>query len=113
VKKVYFSENGIWFAAIIEASSTVSIWDLRKMSEIKSLDSGSNRIDSISWDYTGQFLLIGGPGGVSVQQYSKASKSWSEPLKCAVPAVAVAWGKGARSIAALDEGGAVTVLSAP
>jgi pre-mRNA-processing factor 19 len=113
VKKVCFSENGIWLAAVTEASSTVSIWDLRKMVEIKSLDSGSSRIDSISWDYTGQFLLIGGPGGVSVQQYSKASKSWSEPLKCAVPAVAVVWGKGAHTVAALDEGGVVTVLAAP
>lgn len=83
------------------------------MAEIKTLDTGSSRIDSISWDYTGQFLLAGGPGGVSVQQYSKASKTWTEPLKSATPAVAVAWGKGAHKIAALDERGVVTVLGGP
>ena len=82
------------------------------MAEIKSLDIGSS-IESITWDYTGQFLLTGGPGGLSVQQYSKASKTWSEPLKSAVSAVAVAWGKGAHNIAALDDAGVVAVLAAP
>ncbi|KAF7510300.1 hypothetical protein GJ744_006796 [Endocarpon pusillum] len=113
LKTLYFSENGIWLAAVTERSTTISIWDLRKMAEIKSLDTGSGRIDSISWDYTGQFLLTGGPGGLTVQHYSKASKAWSEPLKSAVPAVAVAWGKGAHKIAALDERGVVTVLGGP
>jgi pre-mRNA-processing factor 19 len=83
------------------------------MAPIKSLETGSSRIESISWDYTGQFLLTGGPGGVTVQQYSKASKSWSEPLKSAVASVAVAWGRGAHSIVSLNEGGVVTVLEAP
>ncbi len=113
LKALSFSENGIWLAAVTESSTTISIWDLRKMAEIKSLDTGSGRIDSISWDYTGQFLLTGGPGGLTVQQYSKAAKAWSEPLKSAVPAVAVAWGKGAHNIAVLDERGVVTVLGGP
>lgn len=82
------------------------------MSEIKSLETGSSRVDSICWDYTGQFLLAGGPEGLTVQQYSKASKAWSEPLKSAVPAVAVAWGRGAHQIAALDAEGVVTILAA-
>jgi pre-mRNA-processing factor 19 len=112
VKTLFFSENGTWLAAVTESSSTVSVWDLRKMAQIKSLDTGSSRVDSITWDYTGQFLLTGGPGGLTVQQYSKASKSWSEPLKSAVPAVAVAWGKSAHNIVSLDEGGVVTVLAA-
>lgn len=112
VKTLFFSENGIWLAAVTESSSTVSIWDLRKMAEIKSLDTGNSRIDSICWDYTGQFLLTGGPGGLTVQQYSKASKAWSEPLKSATPAVAVAWGRGAHHIAALDGKGVVTLLGA-
>jgi pre-mRNA-processing factor 19 len=112
VKTLCFSENGIWLAAVTE-SSIVSVWDLRKMAEIKSLETGSSRVDSISWDYTGQFLLTGGPGGLTVQQYSKASKTWSEPLKNATPAVAVAWGKGAHQIAALDKEGVVTILGPP
>jgi pre-mRNA-processing factor 19 len=113
VKTIFFSENGIWLAAVTESSSTVSIWDLRKMAEIRSLDTGSSRVDSLSWDYTGQFLLTGGPGGLTVQQYSKASKAWSEPLKSAVPAVAAAWSKGAHNIVALDDSGVLTVLGAP
>ncbi len=112
VKTLSFSENGTWLASVAESSATVSIWDLRKMAQIKSLDTGSSRVDAISWDYTGQFLLTGGPGGVTVQEYSKASKAWSEPLKSAVPAVAVAWGKGAHNIAALNGEGVVTVLAA-
>ena len=112
VKTLFFSENGTWLAAVTESSSTVSIWDLRKMTEIKSLETGSSRVDSIYWDYTGQFLLTGGPEGLTVQQYSKASKAWSEPLKSAVPAVAVAWGRGAHQIAALNAEGVVTILAA-
>lgn len=94
----------------MEGSSTVSIWDLRKATEVKVLDTG-NRVDSINWDYTGQFLLTGGPNGVTVQQYSKAAKSWSEPLRSAVPAVAVGWGKSARSVVAVNAEGAISTLS--
>lgn len=113
MKTLFFSENGTWLASVTESSSTVSIWDLRKMAQIKNLDTGSSRVDSISWDYTGQFLLTGGPEGVTVQQYSKTSKAWTEPLKSAVPAVAVAWGKGTHNLAALDQTGVVTILAAP
>ncbi|KAK2767062.1 hypothetical protein FQN54_006380 [Arachnomyces sp. PD_36] len=111
LRALFFSENGTWLAAVSEGSSTVSVWDLRKSAEIKSLEIG-NRVDSISWDYTGQFLLTGGPNGVTVQQYSKSSKEWSEPLRSAVPSVAVEWGQSAQSIVALNGEGAVTVLAA-
>ena len=77
---------------------------------MKVLEIGS-RVDSIHWDYTGQFLLAGGPNGLAVQQYSKASKSWSEPLRSAVPAVAVSWGKSARSILAVNAEGILTTVS--
>ena len=111
ISALYFSENGTWLAAVTKGSSTVAIWDLRKAAAIKSLDTGS-RVDCVSWDYTGQFLLTGGPGGVTVQQYSKASKEWSEPLKSAIPAVAVAWGKAAQSIVTVDGQGVLTILGA-
>lgn len=111
VKALFFSENGTWLASVTENSSTVSIWDLRKSVEIKVLETG-NRVDSISWDYTGQFLLTGGPNGVTVQKYSKASKKWSEPLRSAVPAVAVEWRKSAQGIVALNGDGALTVVEA-
>ncbi|EEP80115.1 conserved hypothetical protein [Uncinocarpus reesii 1704] len=109
LKTVFFSENGIWLASVTEGSSSVSIWDLRKSEVVKVLEIG-NRVDSLSWDYTGQFLLTGGPNGLTVQQYSKSAKSWSEPLRSAVPAVAVAWGRLAQQIVALNAEGVITLV---
>jgi pre-mRNA-processing factor 19 len=111
VKCLFFSENGTFLAAVADKSTTVSIWDLRSSKETKVLDTGS-QVNSIFWDYTGQFLLTGGPSGVTVQQFSKAAKGWSEPLRSAVPASSVAWGSDAQSIVALNEAGVVTVLAA-
>ncbi|KAJ5098685.1 hypothetical protein N7532_005686 [Penicillium argentinense] len=110
VKCLFFSENGTFLAASAAGSTTVSIWDLRSSKETKVLDTGS-QINTIFWDYTGQFLLTGGTGGLTVQQFIKSSKTWSEPLRSAVPAVAVAWGSAAQSILALNEGGAIAVLA--
>ena len=111
VQCLFFSENGTFLAAVAKGSTAISIWDLRRSSEIKVLETG-NRIDSINWDYTGQFLLTGGPSGLTVQQYSKSSKDWSEPLRSAVPAVSVAWGSAAQSVVAVNADGVVTVLAA-
>ncbi|KAI9928113.1 hypothetical protein ASPWEDRAFT_39093 [Aspergillus wentii DTO 134E9] len=111
VKCLFFSENGTFLASVAENSTVISVWDLRSAQETKVLDTGS-KIDSISWDYTGQFLLTSGPSGLTVQQYSKASKGWSEPLRSAVPAVSAAWGPAAQSIVAVNGEGAVTVLRA-
>ncbi|KAL4936666.1 hypothetical protein BDV06DRAFT_204577 [Aspergillus oleicola] len=111
VKRVYFSENGTFLAAATENSTMVFIWDLRSSKEVKVLETGS-QVESINWDYTGQFLLAAGPSGLTVQQYSKASKAWSETLRSAVPAVAVAWGSAAQSIVALNTDGGITVLTA-
>jgi len=110
LKALFFSENGTWLASVSERSSIVSIWDLRKSAEVKRLEIGS-RVDSISWDYTGQFLLTGGPSCLTIQQYSKSSKEWSEPLRSAVPAVGVEWGPAAQSIVALNGEGALTLLT--
>ncbi|KAA8652711.1 hypothetical protein EYZ11_008291 [Aspergillus tanneri] len=109
VKCLFFSENGTFLAAVADKSTAVSVWDLRSSQEVKVLDTG-NQIDSLNWDYTGQFLLTGGPSGLTVQQYSKAAKDWSEPLRSAVPAVAVGWGVTAQRIVALNSEGAITVL---
>jgi pre-mRNA-processing factor 19 len=114
VKCLFFSENGTFLASVADKSTTVSIWDLRnykETTETKVLDTGS-QVNSIFWDYTGQFLLTGGPSGVTVQQYSKPAKAWSEPLRSAVPASSVAWGSSAQSIVALNEAGVITVLAA-
>ncbi|KAM5448323.1 putative RING-type E3 ubiquitin transferase [Microsporum audouinii] len=111
IKALYFSENGTWLAAVTNESSEISVWDLRKSTVVKVLETGS-RVDTISWDYTGQFLLTGGPNGLTVQQYSKASKSWTEPLRSAVPATAVAWGPSAQSVLALNGDGVIVSVTA-
>ena len=110
VKCVFFSENGTWLAAVTEGSTSISIWDLRKTAEIKSIETGSV-INSISWDYTGQFLAAAGAGGITVEMYSKASKEWSEIFKSATSATRIAWGKKAHSLLTVDQEGVVTNLS--
>ncbi len=95
-------------AAVVTGSSNVSIWDLRKSAQLKVLETGG-RVACIRWDYTGQFLATAGPSGITVQQYSKSAKEWSEPLRSAEPAVAVDWGSQAQSLVSLNEG-ALTIL---
>jgi pre-mRNA-processing factor 19 len=107
-----FSENGTWFASAVKGQTSVSIWDLRKTgkaAETKVLEVGST-IENVCWDYSGQFLATAGPSGITVQHYAKSSKSWSEPLKSAVPAVAIAWGSNAQCLAAVDSNGVITIL---
>ncbi|CAF9908442.1 hypothetical protein IMSHALPRED_006674 [Imshaugia aleurites] len=110
LKVIEFSENGIWLAAAVNGSTSVLIWDLRKSSQIKTLETGG-QVTSIRWDYTGQYLATAGPTGVAVQQYSKSSKEWSEPLRSAVPAVSVDWGSSAQDLVSLDGNGVITVLA--
>ncbi|KAI5812116.1 WD40-repeat-containing domain protein [Pyronema omphalodes] len=111
VKSLCFSENGFWLAVAQQEQSTVEIWDLRKMRVTKSLDIGS-RVDHLAWDYSGQFLAVAGKTGVSVQQYTKADKKWSEPFRGSAQALATAWGTKARSLVTVDVEGRVSVLGA-
>ncbi|KAF2438350.1 Prp19-domain-containing protein [Karstenula rhodostoma CBS 690.94] len=111
VRALSFSENGTWFAVAVKGSTSASVWDIRKQSPVKMFDVGSP-IDSIRFDYTGQFLATAGSGSVSVQQYTKSSKSWSEPVRKAVAARDVAWGASATSLVALTPEGGLSVLSA-
>jgi pre-mRNA-processing factor 19 len=111
VRALSFSENGTWFAVAVKGSSSASVWDIRKQSPIKVFDVGS-AIDSVRFDYTGQFLATAGSGSVSVQQYTKSSKSWSEPVRKAVAARDVVWGANAASLVALTPEGGLSVLGA-
>ncbi|KAK3680112.1 hypothetical protein LTR78_000489 [Recurvomyces mirabilis] len=106
-----FSENGTWLAAATEGSKNVTIYDLRKLAALKTLDVGT-AVTGLSWDYTGQFLAACGPGGVVVSEYTKKTKAWSEPLRKALSAVDVKWGANAQSLVALTGDGAVSVLGA-
>lgn len=110
VQTVSFSENGTWLASAVKGQNSVSVWDLRKAAEIKTIDLGT-AVTGVSWDYTGQFLAACGQGFVAVEHYSKGSKSWSEPFRKAVNAVDVKWGSKAQSLIALTVEGAVSVMS--
>ncbi|GAB7347135.1 hypothetical protein MBLNU459_g3259t1 [Dothideomycetes sp. NU459] len=110
LQAISFSENGTWLASAVQGQTSVSIWDLRKMSEIKTLELGT-AVASVAWDYTGQFLAVSGLGFTAVQHYAKSSKSWSEPFRKALNAVDVKWGSDAQSLIALTDEGAVSVLS--
>lgn len=111
LQAISFSENGTWLASAVKGQTSVSIWDLRKMAEIKSLEMGT-AVTSVSWDYTGQYLGISGAGFVAVQHYSKGSKSWSEPFRKALNAVDAKWGSKAQSLVALSSEGAISTLAA-
>ncbi|KAK3334166.1 hypothetical protein B0T19DRAFT_449367 [Cercophora scortea] len=111
VSLIVFSENGFWFAATGKGQSTVTIFDLRKdgpAAQVKELQTGD--VQSLAWDYTGQFLATAGASGITVQQYLKSSKQWSEPLRNAAPAVAIRWGADAKSLVAVSKEGTVSVL---
>ncbi|CCC11400.1 hypothetical protein SMACR_02058 [Sordaria macrospora] len=111
VKTLVFSENGFWFAATGVGQSSVTVFDLRKEGDAaraKELQTGD--VLGLAWDYTGQYLATAGSQGVTVQQYVKASKSWTEPLRTSTPAVAVQWGDKARQLVAVSKEGVVSVL---
>ncbi|KAH6680411.1 WD40-repeat-containing domain protein [Halenospora varia] len=112
VQDLTFSENGIWFSAVAKGSNSVVIFDLRKegtAAEAKVLEIGG-QVDSIRWDYTGQYLAAAGPRGLTISQYTKSSKSWSDVISTAVPATAVEWGAEAKTLVTVSADGIITVL---
>ena len=109
LSNISFSENGTWLAVAVKGSGAVQIWDLRKSSLITSLEIGG-AVSNVRWDYTGQFLATAGASGVTVQQYQKSSKSWSEPLRKAMPCLDVSWGTRAKNLIVLTEQGSLQVL---
>jgi len=111
IQALSFSENGTWLAVAVKGQTDVTIWDLRKAAATKTLEIGS-KVENMRWDYTGQFLAVTGPSGLAVQQYSKAAKEWSEPLRSAVAGVAVEWGPGAQSLVVMSGDGVLTVMEA-
>lgn len=111
VTSLHFSENGYWLALAVKGESAVEIWDLRKMEQVKALDIGT-RVESVRWDWSGQYVAAAGPSGVSVQHYAKGSKSWSEVVRAGVPSVATAWGPRGGSLVTVSKEGVVTVLGA-
>lgn len=112
VEALTFSENGFWLAATAKGQSTVTIFDLRKegdAAKVKTLETGGP-VQSLAWDYSGQYLATAGAGGITVQQYTKSSKKWSEPLRTSVAALSVQWGAGAKQLVSVNEEGVVSVF---
>lgn len=112
VQSIAFSENGYWIAATAKGQTTVTIFDLRKEGDAataKVLDTGSS-VSKLAWDYTGQFLATAGPSGLTVQQYLKSSKAWSQALSSATPSVAVRWGANGKKLVGVNTEGVVSVL---
>ncbi|KAI1326681.1 WD40-repeat-containing domain protein [Xylariaceae sp. FL0255] len=113
VQAVAFSENGFWFAAAAKGQTTVTIFDLRKQgdaAQAKVLDIGS-AVQSLAWDYSQQFLATAGKDGVTVQQYSKGSKSWSEIVRAAIDnAVDVQWTANASQLLVVNAQGELSVF---
>lgn len=112
VQSLTFSENGFWLAGTAKGTTSVTIFDLRKegaAATVKVLETGGS-VESLAWDYTGQFLATGGPSGVTVQQYLKSPKTWSEPFRSSVAAKAVRWGENGRKLVSVNAEGVVTVF---
>ncbi|OHE96532.1 hypothetical protein CORC01_08130 [Colletotrichum orchidophilum] len=112
IEALTFSENGFWLAATAKGQSSVTIFDLRKEGDaarVKTLETGGP-VQSLAWDYSGQFLATAGAGGITVQQYTKSSKKWSEPLRTSVAALSVQWGAGAKQLVSVNVEGVVSVF---
>jgi pre-mRNA-processing factor 19 len=112
VRSIAFSENGYWFAGAAQNSPQVTVFDLRKEGDAaiaKTLEIG-DAVQSLAWDYSQQFLATAGPGGVTIQQYSKSSKKWSEAARKDFASVSVKWGQNARQLVVVAQDGKVGVL---
>ncbi|TQN72955.1 Pre-mRNA-processing factor 19, partial [Colletotrichum shisoi] len=115
VEALTFSENGFWLAATAKGQSSVTIFDLRKEGDaarVKTLETGGP-VQSLAWDYTGQYLATAGAGGITVQQYIKSSKSWSEPLRTSVAALSVKWGADAKQLISVNDEASPSIPRSP
>ncbi|KAI0127302.1 WD40-repeat-containing domain protein [Xylariales sp. AK1849] len=114
VQSIVFSENGYWFAATAKGQTTVTIFDIRKEGDAvraKVLEVGGTVL-GLAWDYSQQFLATAGPAGITVQQYAKGSKKWSEIVRKDFAAVKVKWGTEAKHLVAVGQDGRIGVLGA-
>jgi pre-mRNA-processing factor 19 len=114
VQRLVFSENGFWFAATAKGQTTVTIFDIRKegdAAKAKVLEVGGT-VQDLAWDYSQQYLATAGPAGVTVQQYTKSSKKWTELVRKDFAATQVAWGRDAKQLVAVGQDGRIGVLSA-
>lgn len=94
VASLSFSENGYYMASA--AQDGVKLWDLRKLKNFKSLDSGA--ATAVAFDASGLFLAVGGADArvYGVKQDWEVVKTWEKLPKKGVHAVA--WAPEARGL---------------
>ncbi|KAK8058608.1 cell cycle control protein [Apiospora phragmitis] len=96
-----------------KGEKVVAIFDIRKQGDaakVKTFET-DGAVESLAWDYSQQFLAIGGSTGVMVQHYAKSSKKWSEILRSDFPARGLDWGVNATQLVVADQNGRVAILS--
>ncbi|PHH61607.1 hypothetical protein CDD81_8122 [Ophiocordyceps australis] len=111
IQATAFSEKGFWLATAVKGKSTITITDLRKSgaAAIKELEA-SGPVQTLDWDYTGQFLAAGGESGLTVHQYIRSNKQWSEILRNSVPTSLVRWGAEGKKVISVNDDGVVNVF---
>ncbi|EGX93877.1 cell cycle control protein [Cordyceps militaris CM01] len=112
IQALAFSENGFWLAATAKGQNSVTVFDLRKEGDAataKVLETGG-AVESLAWDFTGQYLATAGPSGLTIQQYAKGAKKWTEPFRNSTGAVAVRWGESGKTLVAVNGDGVVSVV---
>lgn len=118
VSSLCFSENGYWMIA--GTSSAVLLYDLRKaqgldtpLEPVNSIPFSklSGQITSVSFDYTGRYLVAGSEREIEVCSYDKSTKQWTPGLASFdLWAVSVSWGSLAKSIVAVTAKGNIVVF---
>jgi len=106
VTSLAFSENG-YYLATGSVDTTVKVWDLRKLKNIHTIaEDGATPITSVAFDFSGQFLAVGGAG---VRVYE--SKGWGTVARFeAGDVTGVGFGKAASMVAAGTSEGVVKVF---
>ena len=98
VNTMSFSENG-YHLAFPETASTVSVWDLRKMKVITTVNFESTdatvpyKINKVQYDLGAHYLGVAGSDIRVV-----ANKTWSEIVRLESEAVDFAWGADSKEI---------------
>lgn len=110
VDRLDFSENGVWLAVVTRGQTGVSIWDLRKAAVLKTIETRSPVL-CIRFDYTGQYLAIGGPSGLAVHFYQKSAKKWTQLVETATAASDAVWGPECSSLAVRTLEGGLSLLA--
>jgi len=105
-----FSENG-YYLATGGYDSTVRLWDLRKLSNFQTIQTGAS-VRSLTFDYSGNFLSVG-CDGLSVYETKGWSSVASFPEQGGAIVTGVDFGAKSDFIICGTSTGSVVVYGAP